>query len=117
MERWLHSSEDDEGTELLSDVYQLELLNIPLKRNSMDTKKNNYGNILSDLCKYNNMYILNGRVGEDRHVGKFTCKNSSVVDYCIGTSGLLGLVDDFCVLEFCSLFSIVHYLLHLDLNI
>ena len=46
----------------------------------MDTNNNNYGNILSDLCKYNNTYILNGRVGEDRHVGKFTCKNSSVVD-------------------------------------
>ena len=116
MERWLHSSEDDEGTELLSDVYQLELLNIPLKRNSMDTKKNNYGNILSDLCKYNNMYILNGRVGEDRHVGKFTCKHSSVVDYCIGTSGLLGLVDDFCVLEFCSLFSDVHCPLSITLR-
>ena len=52
----LYISEDNEGTELLSDVYKLELLDIPLKRNSMDTKKNNYGNILSDLCKYNNIY-------------------------------------------------------------
>ena len=100
----IYISEDDEGTELLSDVYKLQLL----KRNCMDTKKNNYGNILSDLCKYNNIYILNGRVGEDRHVGIFTCKNSSVVDYCIGTSSLLGLVDNFCVLEFSSLFSDVH---------
>ena len=58
----IYINEDDEGTELLSDVYTLELLNIPLKRNSMDTKKNNYGNILSDLCKYN-IYILNGCVG------------------------------------------------------
>ena len=58
----------------------------------MDTKQNNYGNILSDFCKYNNTYILNGRVGEDRHVGKFTCKHSSVVDYYIGTSSILGLV-------------------------
>ena len=104
----IYISEDDEGTELLSDVYKVELLNIPLKRNSMDTKNNNYGNTLSDLCKYNNMYILNGRVGEDRHVGIVTCKNYSVVDYCIGTSNLLGLVDDLCVLEFSSLFSDVH---------
>ena len=94
----IYISDDDEGTELFSDVYNLKLLNIPLKRNSMDTKKNNYGNILSDLCKYNNIYILNGRVSEDRHVGIFTCKNSSVVDYCIDTNSLLGLVDDFCVL-------------------
>ena len=43
----IYSSEDDEGTQLLSDVYKLELLNIPLKRNSMDTKKNNYGNIIT----------------------------------------------------------------------
>ena len=112
----IYISEDNEGTELLSDVYKLELLNIPLKKNSMDTKKNNYGNILSDLCKYNNMYILNGRVGEDRHVGIFTCKNSSVVDYCIGTSSPLGLVDDFCVLECSSLFSDVHFPLSITLR-
>ena len=91
-------TKDDEGTEMLSDVYKLELLNIPLKRNSMDTKKNNNGK------------------GEDRHVGKFTCKNSNVVDYCIGTSSLLGLVDDFCVLEFSSLFSDVHCPLSITLR-
>ena len=45
----IYSSEDDEGTQLLSDVYKLELLNIPLKRNSMDTKKNNYGNIITGI--------------------------------------------------------------------
>ena len=112
----IYISEDDESTELLSDVYKLELLNIPLKRNSMDTKKNNYGNILSDLCKYNNMYILNGCVGEDRHVGIITCKNSSVVDYCIGTNSRLGLGDDFCVLEVSSLFSHVHCPLSITLR-
>ena len=77
-------------------MYKLELLNVRVKGRSIDTKKNNYGNILSDLCKFNNLFILNGRIGEDKDIGKFTCKNSSVVDYCIGTSGFLGLIKDFC---------------------
>ena len=38
------------------------------------------------------------------------------MDYCIGTSSLLGLVDDFCVLEISSLFSDVHCPLSITLR-
>jgi hypothetical protein len=100
----------------ISDVYKLEQLKIPIKRNSMDTKKNSYGNMFIDVCKFNNLYIFNGRVGKDKHVGKFTCKDSSVVDYCMGTSEFLGLVEDFCVLPFSSLFSDVHCPLSITLK-
>jgi hypothetical protein len=35
------------------------------------------------ICKGNSMFIVNGRVGNDKNIGRFTCRNASVVDYCI----------------------------------
>ena len=35
---------------------------------------NNYGYRLLDFCKTNSLYILNSRVGEDRSMGRRTCK-------------------------------------------
>jgi hypothetical protein len=55
-----------------------------------------------------NLYILNGRVGNDRLNGQTTCKNTSVVDYCIGNLNFLSVVNDFSVLPFSSILSDVH---------
>jgi hypothetical protein len=46
---------------------------------------NQYGRIFLNFCKYNDVFILNGRIGEDKEIGKFTCKNVSVVDYIIAS--------------------------------
>jgi hypothetical protein len=35
------------------------------------------------------MFIVNGRVGNDKNIGRFTCRNASVVDYCITSPELL----------------------------
>ena len=54
-------------------------------RNSEDRTKNKRGEEILDLCKMNDLMILNGRCTGDIF-GKFTCHNwngSSVVDYCI----------------------------------
>jgi hypothetical protein len=48
-----------------------------------DSVKNHYGSRLLDLCKGNDLFIINGRIGNDKDIGKLTCKNSSVVDYVI----------------------------------
>jgi acid phosphatase class B len=50
-----------------------------------DSVKNHYGSRLLDLhvCKGNDLFIINGRIGNDKGIGKLTCKNSSVVDYVI----------------------------------
>ena len=40
--------------------------------------------------------------------GKLTCKNSSVVNYCICTCSFLHFVYNFNVLEFCRLYSDIH---------
>ena len=57
--------------------------------------KNGYGN----LCKGNNLSIVNGRIGDDRNKGKLTCKNASIVDYCISSVCLLKYFSSFAVLD------------------
>jgi hypothetical protein len=55
----------------------------------MDHRKNNFGNLLLEFCKYNNMFICNGRMCNDKGVSKFTSKDASVVDYVIGSISFL----------------------------
>ena len=78
-----------------------------MNRHSMDRVKNNYGNHLLEFCKFNNMFIINGRIGRNID-GKLTSKNAAVVDYFIGTVDFCNIVIDCDVLEFCSLFSDIH---------
>lgn len=67
-------------------------MGIQRKRHSTDLNVNTYGRKLIQFCKNNNMYIMNGRIGNDE-VGKPTSKNTSVVDYAISTAAVLYLVD------------------------
>jgi hypothetical protein len=64
----------------------------------MDKSKNKLGNLLLNFCKGNSMSIVNGRVGNDKNIGRFTCRNASVVDYCITSPELLKLFFDFDIL-------------------
>ncbi len=70
---------------------RLDALNFAIERTSMDKTKNRYGN--------NCLFILNGRVGNDKNVGKLTCRNASVVHYCICSPDLLPSVQDFVVID------------------
>ena len=54
------------------------------------------------------MYILNGRCHNDKDLGKFTCKNASVVDYVICTDELFNSIADFYLDEFDPLLSDIH---------
>ena len=58
-------------------------------RNNMDTKVNNYGKHLVQLCKNTGSIILNGRMGVNDSSGCFTCKDASVVDYALVSHALL----------------------------
>jgi hypothetical protein len=42
---------------------------------------NNLKMPLNIICKGNSMFIVNGRVGNDNNISRFTCRNASVVDY------------------------------------
>ena len=77
-------------------------------RNNMDTKVNNYGKRLVQLCKNTGSIILNGRMGVNDSSGCFTCKDASVVDYALAFHALLSLCDCFNVLNFDPLLSDVH---------
>ena len=86
----------------------LDFLNMTIERKSMDSSKNRYGNLLLNFCKGNGVFILNGRAFGDKNIGKFTCRNASVVDYCICTPDILFSVCSFNILETSKLYSDVH---------
>lgn len=78
------------------------LTDVPLLRVSEDKGFNNYGSQLLDFCKQTGLRILNGRVGADSYVGKYTYVSSigkSVVDYVIASQSLFSRINTFSVDE------------------
>ena len=86
----------------------LESLSLPVERSSMDMIRNRYENMLLEFCKGNSLFIVNGRVGKDKNIGRFTCRNASVVDYCISSPYLLKSFKDFDILDSSKPYSDVH---------
>ena len=79
------------------------------KRISKDVTVNSFGRKLIALCSNLNLYILNGRIGIDqKNVGEWTCKNASVVDYCIVSQSLLQEIESFYVDTFDPVLSDIH---------
>ncbi|CAG2236183.1 unnamed protein product [Mytilus edulis] len=91
-------------------------LTCPTTRENMDKTKNNYGNLLLDLCRYTGVYIVNGRIG-DNITGKLTSKNAATVDYFLATPDLLNIISNSDVLHFSNLFSDAHCPLDISINI
>ena len=57
------------------------------------------GTLLLDFCKRTGLRFLNGRIGSDKGVGKFTChthRGQSVVDYVLASTDILQL---FCYFD------------------
>ena len=64
---------------------------------------------LLEFYKDNSLFIVNGRVGKDKNIGRFTCRNASVVDYCISSPNFLkSTFKDFDILDSSKLYSDVH---------
>ena len=79
--------DDRDPSNTLSDFVEnsvniLDILRIPRVRENKDLFRNRYGVLLLDFCKGNNFFILNGRLDGNKY-GNYTCKNVSVVGYCI----------------------------------
>ena len=69
-----------------------------IARHSMDKITNKRGKELLDLCRACGLLIINGRVGKDKGIGKFTRIEStrkSVVDYMICTPRIMQEISDF----------------------
>ncbi|MCG8112265.1 MAG: reverse transcriptase domain-containing protein [Candidatus Thiodiazotropha taylori] len=91
--------------------------NIPVSRKSVDKSTNSYGYQLLDMCRNNDLFLLNGRIGRDYINPGLTCKNRSTVDYFISTAYNLPVIQDICVHEFSSLFSDAHSPISLTLKV
>ena len=86
----------------------LEEIGFTHERFNMDVKINNHGRELISMCKDLGLFIVNGRMGSDKGVGRLTCKNRSTVDYCIVSSGIVPNICNFEVDDFCESLSDVH---------
>ena len=67
-----HLNLDNETQEYFDQEAFLQNNNIPVNRVSNDKKTNNTGYKLVDICKNNNLLILNGRFSLGAEKGKFT---------------------------------------------
>ena len=104
---------------------ETEILMEPIPRNSEDMKIiNNRGKEFLDICRINNLTVVNGRKVGDIF-GKYTChqrNGSSVVDYLISTHPSFKEITQFKVGDFsptlsdhCPITAIIHYdLYHKD---
>ena len=88
---------------------------VPLQRSNQDNTVYQYGHKLLDMCKHLDLYIVNGRFGEDKDGGKTTSKNVSTVDFCIVTKDIFHKIEQFEVKEFDDMWSDIHCPLHLSL--
>ena len=96
-------------------IYELQSLGLSSIRNSSDKFVNNYGNLLLNMCKSSNLLIFNGRINGNE-TGGFTCKDTSVVDYFIGSLDVIKQVSDMKILEHSMLYSDVHKPMSLELK-
>ena len=87
-----------------------------LHRRNSDGDINNYGYRLTEFCRDNSIYILNGRTKGNSDT-RNTCKNVSTVDYFLVSPEMFKYVDSLTVSDFCELLSDVHNPVSLTLNI
>jgi hypothetical protein len=90
---------------------------LPNRSSSDNSRINNYGNRLLELCASLGIYIVNGRCGKDTDIGRNTCADRSVDDYFLMSPELFDLVRDFEVEDFNPLFSDKHNALSLVCSI
>ena len=65
-----------------------------------------------EICKNNQEFIFNGRLGDDCGVGKSTTPYCTTIDYFLGSPSVMQLVETFKVLDFDPMVSDVHCGLH-----
>ncbi|MEW8547180.1 MAG: endonuclease/exonuclease/phosphatase family protein, partial [Candidatus Thiodiazotropha sp.] len=104
--------DNDDFSDQFFDVHNLlSHYNLDHTRASHDKYSNNEGNFLLDICKTNNLFILNGRCGKDKGIGNFTFRNLSVIDYSIASAFALKYIKEFEITELDCLYSDGHSLL------
>ena len=82
----------------------------------MDKKKNNSGFRLIDICKINNLSILNGRYGHDKNTGAMTFRDTSVIDFVLVSAKAFEILHRFQITDVERLFSDGHSLLSITVS-
>ena len=78
--------------------YENAFYTFDLPRYSCDTYVSAFGRDLLDFCKVYFIYIMNGRVGQDKNIGDFTyigINGASVIDYVLASKVLFSYIVDF----------------------
>ena len=98
------TSDSEDSTTLLCEAgaeFFQQNANIPARVNS-DKEINAYGRVLLSLCNEFGLCLCNGRSGNDKNLGSYTCithNGASVVDYVLVSHEILSEVQDFEVLN------------------
>lgn len=95
----------------------LENLSIRLERNSKDHRSNSHGMRLIEILRTNNLFILNGRLFDDKDIGQFTFRNKTVIDYVFATAECFQQINAFKIVESDSLFSDGHNALCWEISV
>ena len=102
---------DQETLSFFNKSEELDKININKYRVSQDIIVNSNENKLIDIFINNNMFILNGRFGKDKVLGKCTFRDQSLIDFTICSINAIKLLTDFEVFDTDSLLSDGHSLL------
>jgi exonuclease III len=71
---------------------------IHLERSSQDYQTNQYGTLLLDFLRQSGLRVMNGRIGRDAGIGKYTFVGSSgcsLIDYVLASINIINLFDSF----------------------
>ena len=85
--------------QVLPDEYMVDF-DVPPRASQDTVRPDSNGLLLLDLCRQTGMRILNGRVGNDAKVGKYTyigSNGSSLIDYMLVSQELFNFVQSFHV--------------------
>ena len=108
---------DESDSKFLDIINIFNSLNVPLNRTNMDTKVNNNGRSLIEMCNVHDLCIVNGRFGSDKNIGNTTCADVSTIDYAICTPDLFPKITDFTIDTFCDSLSDIHKPIIVNVNI
>lgn len=78
-----------------------------LNRSPKDGRANAHGLRFIELCRNNNLFILNGRGGKDAHIGEYTFRDKSTIDYVCASVDCFEMLTSFVVVETDALFPMV----------
>ena len=92
----VYASEDSHDGFYIEDARS----DVVIRSNKDNRNVNKYGKKLLELCLVSDLFIVNGRIGNDKGVGEYTCyfgENPSTIDYILSDYTLFSEFENFYV--------------------